>query len=171
MLYCYWLLLLSVRLLFRQLLLEPRYKIIKRWRLQYIKTVYFLRDEIFAMICKQLTNNHIKSSYARGWILLSLCVGCFPPSERFINYLRAFIRVGPPGYSPYCEGRLNRTFQNGSRTQPPSFLELIASKNKDPINLEVTLMDGSAHTIEVSNLLSLICFYYYCYFIYTLSLK
>ncbi|CAG9814531.1 unnamed protein product [Phaedon cochleariae] len=110
-----------------------------------------LRDEIFAIICKQLTNNYIKSSYARGWILLSLCVGCFAPSDRFVNYLRAFIRAGPPGYAPYCEGRLNRTYQNGPRTQPPSFLELMATKNKDPINLEVTLMDGTTQIIEVDS--------------------
>ncbi|XP_023014143.2 myosin-VIIa [Leptinotarsa decemlineata] len=110
-----------------------------------------LRDEILAMICKQLTNNYIKSSYARGWILLSLCVGCFSPSEKFINYLRSFIRSGPPGYAPYCEGRLNRTHQNGVRTQPPSWLELMATKNKAPMHLEVTLMDGTSQIVEVDS--------------------
>ncbi|CAH1276800.1 unnamed protein product [Diabrotica balteata] len=110
-----------------------------------------LRDEIFAMICKQLTNNYIKSSYARGWILLSLCIGCFVPSERFTKYLRVFIRSGPPGYAPYCEGRLNRTFQNGCRYHPPSWLELMATKNKEPINLEVELMDGTSHKVEADS--------------------
>ncbi|KAG1715049.1 Myosin-VIIa [Nymphon striatum] len=69
-----------------------------------------LRDEVYCQICKQLTNNVNKSSHARGWILLSLCVGCFAPSDRFVKYLRSFIRDGPPGYAPYCEDRLKRTF-------------------------------------------------------------
>lgn len=45
-----------------------------------------------------------------------------------LQYLRNFIHGGPPGYAPYCEERLRRTFVNGTRTQPPSWLELQVSK-------------------------------------------
>jgi len=110
-----------------------------------------LRDEIYCQICKQLTNNPTQSSHARGWILLSLCIGCFPPSEQFVNYLKNFIRGGPRGYAPYCEGRLNRTFNNGSRTQPPCWVELQATKSGNPIVIDVTFMDGTVKKLTADS--------------------
>lgn len=110
-----------------------------------------IRDEIYCQICKQLTENSNRSSYARGWILLSLCLGCFPPSDTFVKYLLNFIHHGPTGYAPYCAERLRRTYVNGARTEPPSWLELQATKQKKPIMFNITLMNGQSITVPADS--------------------
>uniref|UniRef100_A0A8C4S7H9 Myosin VIIB n=1 Tax=Erpetoichthys calabaricus TaxID=27687 RepID=A0A8C4S7H9_ERPCA len=114
---------------------------------QVIMPYLSFRDEIYCQICKQLSDNGSRTSYIKGWILLSICLGIFPPSERFKKYLLNFIRNGPIGYSAYCVDRLRRTFSNGVRGEPPSWLELQATKTKKPIVVSVTLMDG--HNLSV----------------------
>lgn len=110
-----------------------------------------LRDEIFCQICKQLSNNPNSTSFKKGWILLSLCIGCFPPSDTFELYLRQFIRSGPELYAPYCEVRLDRTMQNGARKQPPSVLELKSCKSTEPITVTINLMNDASVQIEVDS--------------------
>ncbi|KAI4892023.1 hypothetical protein NFI96_034232 [Prochilodus magdalenae] len=110
-----------------------------------------LRDEIYCQICKQLQENGNRSSFFRGWILLSLCLGIFPPTDRFIKYLQSFIRLGPAGYAPYCAERLRRTVANGVRGEPPSWLELQATKTKKPMAISVTLMDGRTLSLPVDS--------------------
>ena len=106
-----------------------------------------IRDEIYAQICKQLSNNISKSSFARGWIMLSLCCSCFSPTDRFIKYLRNFIQEGPLSYAPFTAGLLKRTVINGARRQPPSASELAACKSKKPIRLIISFMDGTTKTV------------------------
>ncbi|TRY58652.1 hypothetical protein DNTS_024794 [Danionella cerebrum] len=110
-----------------------------------------LRDEIYCQICKQLQENSNRGSFFRGWILLSICLGIFPPTDRFIKYLQSFLRFGPVGYAPYCAERLRRTVANGVRGEPPSWLELQATKSKKPIAISVTLMDGRNISIPVDS--------------------
>nr|XP_040150133.1 unconventional myosin-VIIb isoform X1 [Ictidomys tridecemlineatus]XP_040150134.1 unconventional myosin-VIIb isoform X1 [Ictidomys tridecemlineatus] len=110
-----------------------------------------LRDEIYCQICKQLSGNSRKSSTARGWILLSLCLGCFPPSERFMKYLLNFIGQGPAGYGPFCAERLRRTYANGVRAEPPTWLELQAVKSKKHIPIQVILVTGESLAVMVDS--------------------
>eukprot|EP00064_Thunnus_orientalis_P003654 superscaffoldBa00000309_g3665 len=110
-----------------------------------------LRDEIYCQICKQLQDNNNRNSYFRGWILLSLCLGIFPPSDRFIRYLQSFIRSAPGGYASYCAERLRRTVMNGVRGEPPAWMELQATKTKKPMIVSVTVMDGRSINLPVDS--------------------
>ncbi|XP_034100634.1 myosin-VIIa isoform X2 [Drosophila albomicans] len=109
-----------------------------------------LRDEILAQICKQLYLNPNRISYARGWLLLSICLSCFPPSSNFEPYLRSYMKLGTAKlHSSSSLQHLERTLANGARSQPPSLLELQAIRNKEPLKLAIYLMDGEARKLQV----------------------
>ncbi|KAH8249426.1 hypothetical protein KR032_009554, partial [Drosophila birchii] len=109
-----------------------------------------LRDEILAQICKQLYLNPSRSSYSRGWLLLSLCLSCFPPSSDFEPHLRSFMKQGTAQLqaAPSVQ-RLERTLANGPRCQPPSMFELQAIRGRQPLKLDIHLMDGQQRRLQV----------------------
>ncbi|MCP9257783.1 Unconventional myosin heavy chain 6 [Dirofilaria immitis] len=112
-----------------------------------------IRDEIYCQICKQLTRNPSRNSCARGWILLSLCLGCFTPTQHFLPYLQCFIRQNCPTgrFAKYIENKLKRTLANGTRNYPPNSVEIQASKLKKPVSVSVTLMDGTMIIVDADS--------------------
>uniref|UniRef100_A0A8C1ZXC7 Myosin VIIBb n=1 Tax=Cyprinus carpio TaxID=7962 RepID=A0A8C1ZXC7_CYPCA len=110
-----------------------------------------IRDEIYCQILKQLTANKNPKSTNRGWILLSICLGIFPPTDRLTKYLQSFIHYGPSEYSSYCSERLRRTLANGERSEPPCWVELQSVENKKPITVAVSLMDGRSITLTLDS--------------------
>ncbi|XP_069473976.1 unconventional myosin-VIIb [Ambystoma mexicanum] len=110
-----------------------------------------IRDEVYCQICKQLSQNPRTNSQGRGWLLMLLCVGCFPPTDRFLKYLLNFIRSAPGGYAAYCADRLRRTLANGCRLEPPAWIELQATKARKPIMCAITLMNGQSITIPADS--------------------
>lgn len=94
----------------------------------FVIQISLFRDEIFCQICKQLSKNNIsRLSQERGWLLLALCVGCFTPSKKFINYFKCFLNennlINVNDYNKFIKIRLERTLKNGPRRQPPCLLE------------------------------------------------
>ncbi|KAM4771803.1 unconventional myosin-VIIb [Rhinophrynus dorsalis] len=110
-----------------------------------------IRDEIYCQICKQLSGNNNKTSCARGWILLSLCLGCFPPTDKFIKYLQNFIRTSQITYSAVCMKQLTRNLTNGTRSEPPSWLEMQALKGRASLTVPVTIMTGQNLNIQIDS--------------------
>lgn len=52
-----------------------------------------LRDEIYCQIMKQLTENKNRYSETKGWQLLWLCTGLFPPSKSLLKHAQKFIET------------------------------------------------------------------------------
>uniref|UniRef100_A0A4W5PKL4 Myosin VIIB n=1 Tax=Hucho hucho TaxID=62062 RepID=A0A4W5PKL4_9TELE len=110
-----------------------------------------IRDEIYCQIIKQLVNNKNQKSSLRGWVLLSICLGIFPPTELLMQYLESFLGRGPSSYGPYCAERLRRVVANGERGEPPCWIELQAVKTKKTTQVSVALMDSLSVSLPVDS--------------------
>lgn len=82
---------------------------------------------------------------------MSLCLGCFPPSEKFEKYLESYI-VGNSAsiYTTYCWSRFENICKKRgrfTRTSPPSGIELTAARDQVLIPVSISLESGKA--IEV----------------------
>ncbi|KAK3731345.1 hypothetical protein QZH41_014595, partial [Actinostola sp. cb2023] len=71
--------------------------------------------------------------------------------NKFLNFLRNFVREGPDGYSNYCQKKLRRTLAVGCRKLAPTTLELQAAKVEGKIMLPVTTMDALTYEYEVDS--------------------
>ena len=52
-----------------------------------------LRDELLVQLCNQTWCNDNQQSRERGWTLLSLALGAFPPSKKLENYLLKLVKL------------------------------------------------------------------------------
>jgi myosin-7 len=79
-----------------------------------------IADEIYLQLMKQMTENPKPESLARGWQLLCMCVGCFPPTRNFESYLLNFVLLhkeqgGTVGnYASFALRRLEGTLGNSA---------------------------------------------------------
>ena len=112
-------------------------------------------DECYMLLMKHLTNNPKPESIARGWQLMCMCVGTFPPSREFENYLLNFVlekksSSGAVGnYAKYTLRRLEGMLSSGASGFVPSVEEIQAYKERPPILSTIELVDGTPLTEEL----------------------
>ncbi|XP_039878393.1 unconventional myosin-VIIb-like isoform X1 [Simochromis diagramma] len=117
----------------------------------YALSKHGIWDEIYCQICKQLLKNNDRRNRMQGWILLSICLGIFPPTDLFRKYLENFLRRGPYDYRGYCIERLKRIVANGPRKELPCWIELQAAKTRKPIDTTVAIQDGRNIEIQLNS--------------------
>lgn len=104
-----------------------------------------LRDEIFCLVCKQLTNNPKEESVDRGWNLMSLLLATFRPSSEMENYLENFLRRAG---KDECVKVLHKTRITGSLTIAPSLEELAPLRTVGRIEL---WLNGQRENISLNS--------------------
>ena len=116
-----------------------------------------IRDEIYMQIIKQLSSNPRPESVAKGWQIMCMCVGTFPPSFDFENFLLHYIiekrdkgRGAVVDYARYCLRTLEAMLSNGDGTGfVPSVEEILAYKERPPILATIHLVDGNVITEDL----------------------
>jgi hypothetical protein len=114
-----------------------------------------LRDEIYTLILKQLTGNQRVESIAKGWQMLCMCTGTFPPSVAFADYLLNYIleKEGSKGairnYARYCLITLEGMLASGPTGFIPSVEEISAYKERPPILATIELVNGNLISEEL----------------------
>lgn len=117
-----------------------------------------LRDEIFCQIMKQVTNNPDPESTLRGWQLLAICSGTYPPSNDFHPFVMYFCQKHLTHENPeiaetatFVQKRIVRTQEQGPRINVPTNVEIQAVRHGDPVLIRVQKLDGSAVTVPVQS--------------------
>ena len=120
-----------------------------------------LRDEVYCQLVKQTRNNPSEENTLRGWQLMAICAGTYPPSQTLERYLMSYceenthetLRDGSrvhPGVKPYAQYammRLKKSMALGPRREVPTAMEIQAAKEKHPVVIRVHLLNGQYKTV------------------------
>ncbi|CAK9035380.1 Unconventional myosin-VIIb [Durusdinium trenchii] len=118
-----------------------------------------LRDEVFCQLIKQTTANPDATSCLRGWELIAMCAGLFPPSTKLEKYLLSYIRRATehqsyPGVGKLAEHsmlRVQKTIELGPRKEAPTDMEIEAVRAITPVSVQVKLLDGAIIHLEAES--------------------
>jgi len=107
------------------------------------------------MIVNQTWLNPNDINQERGWVLLSLCLGCFAPSAKLYPYLLCHVTAHAyEQYKGYCQSKLLMSYGRQARQFPPSMVEWEATASCSPMAISVHLADGVTKVLPVTSALT-----------------
>uniref|UniRef100_A0A3Q0RF94 Myosin VIIBb n=1 Tax=Amphilophus citrinellus TaxID=61819 RepID=A0A3Q0RF94_AMPCI len=108
-----------------------------------------LRDEIYCQIMRQMTSNSNSLSMERGWQLMWLCSGLFPPSPNLMRHTQRFLESR--FRYPLATGCLHR-LQEMRRNLPPHLIEVDAIQQNSPkIFQKIHFPNDTTDIVEVTS--------------------
>uniref|UniRef100_A0A665UHB9 Myosin VIIBb n=1 Tax=Echeneis naucrates TaxID=173247 RepID=A0A665UHB9_ECHNA len=108
-----------------------------------------LQDEIYCQIMRQMTKNSNRLSMERGWQLMWLCSGLFPPSKNLMRHAQHFMESRPRDpLAAVCLQRLKEP-----RKFPPHLVEVDAiQQNSTMIFHKVHFPNDTDDIFEVTSM-------------------
>ncbi|XP_072219091.1 unconventional myosin-VIIb-like [Leuresthes tenuis] len=112
-----------------------------------------LQDEIYCQIMRQMTSNGNRLSLERGWQLIWLCTGLFPPSPNLRNHAQRFMESRPrETLSAECLQRMQEICCREPRKFPPYQAEVDAiQQNSTQIFYKVHFPNDTDDLFEVTS--------------------
>ncbi|XP_051274407.1 unconventional myosin-VIIa-like isoform X3 [Dicentrarchus labrax] len=112
-----------------------------------------LQDEIYCQIMRQMTNNNNRLSMERGWQLMWLCSGLFPPSPNLMRHTQRFLESRPRDQlAAGCLQRLQGMRSKEPRKFPPHQVEVDAiQQNSAQIFHKVHFPNDTNEILEVKS--------------------
>uniref|UniRef100_A0A3Q2DEB6 Myosin VIIBb n=1 Tax=Cyprinodon variegatus TaxID=28743 RepID=A0A3Q2DEB6_CYPVA len=106
-----------------------------------------LRDEIYCQLMRQMTTNSSRMSLERGWQLMWLCSGLFPPSPKLKRHAQRFLESRPRDpLAAICLQRLKEP-----RKLPPHQAEVEAiQQNSTQMFYKIHFPNDTDALVEVS---------------------
>ncbi|RVE61473.1 hypothetical protein OJAV_G00171010 [Oryzias javanicus] len=112
-----------------------------------------LQDEIYCQIMKQMTGNPSRLSMERGWQLMWLCTGLFPPSPNLRNHTKRFLQSRPRDpLAAVSLQRIQEICSKEPRKLPPHQSEVDAiQQNSTVIYYKVHFPNNTDDIFEVTS--------------------
>ncbi|KAM9845449.1 unconventional myosin-VIIa-like [Aulostomus maculatus] len=112
-----------------------------------------LQDEIYCQIMRQMTSNSNRLSMERGWQLMWLCSGLFPPSTSLMKHTQRFLESRPRDpLAAGCLQRLKAMRSKEPRKYPPHLVEVDAiQQNSTQIFHKVHFPNDTDDIFEVTS--------------------
>jgi len=119
------------------------------------------RDEIFCQLIKQTRGNPDPESTVKGWQLMAIVAGTFPPSKKLEKYLMSYcdentkdalsdgtkVHPGVKPFAKYTMMRIKKSTSLGPRKEVPTAMEIQAAKDRQPVVIRVHLLNGHYKTV------------------------